>query len=131
MVVVHSLALGEYGVLAFDFKQSAEIWLTAAQSFFAIALLIRFEISVGEAVTLLGLFLSQVLLEFAIIRDIVVLPVSSTDLLLVYTGIYVVLGTALFVSRRRSFGRLLRRTAGTIGDAMPLIGTDRTYSADD
>jgi len=33
LVVVHSLALGRYGVLAFDFKQSAEIWLTAAQSF--------------------------------------------------------------------------------------------------
>ncbi|AFO58074.1 sodium:calcium antiporter [Natrinema sp. J7-2] len=131
LVIVHSLALGEYGVLAFDSKQSAEIWLTAAQSFFAIALLLRFEISVGEAVTLLGLFLSQVLLEFAIIRDIVALPVSKTDLLLVYSGIYVVLGTALFVSRRRALGRLLRRTAGTIGDAMPLIGADRPYSADD
>jgi len=39
LVVVHSLALGRYGVLAFDFKQSAEIWLTAAQSFFAVSLL--------------------------------------------------------------------------------------------
>ncbi|PGF16270.1 sodium:calcium antiporter [Natrinema sp. CBA1119] len=130
LVVVHSLALGRYGVLAFDFKQSAEIWLTAAQSFFAVSLLVRFEISVGEALTLLVLFLSQVLLEFIIIRDYATLPVSSTELLLVYSAIYIVLGTVLFVSRRRAFGRLIQRTAGTVGDAMP-IGGDRPQSVDD
>ncbi|MFB1064778.1 sodium:calcium antiporter [Natrinema sp. H-ect4] len=130
LVVVHSLALGRYGVLAFDFKQSAEIWLTAAQSFFAVSLLVRFEISVREALTLLVLFLSQVLLEFIIIRDYATLPVSSTELLLVYSAIYIVLGTVLFVSRRRAFGRLIQRTAGTVGDAMP-IGGDRPQSVDD
>ncbi|QLG49334.1 sodium:calcium antiporter [Natrinema halophilum] len=130
LVVVHSLALGQYGVLAFDFKQSAEIWLTAAQSFFAISLLLRFQISVREALTLLVLFLSQVVIEFVIIREFVILPVTSTELLLIYTAIYVVLGTALFVRRRRSFRRLVRRTAGTVGDAMP-IGGDRPRSTDD
>jgi cation:H+ antiporter len=130
LVVVHSLALGRYGVLAFDFKQSAEIWLTAAQSFFAVSLLVRFEISVREALTLLVLFLSQVLLEFIIIRDYATLPVSSTELLLVYSAIYIVLGTVLFVRRRRAFGRLIQRTAGTVGDAMP-IGGDRPQSVDD
>jgi len=117
-------------VLAFDFKQSAEIWLTAAQSFFAVSLLVRFEISVREALTLLVLFLSQVLLEFIIIRDYATLPVSSTELLLVYSAIYIVLGTVLFVRRRRAFGRLIQRTAGTVGDAMP-IGGDRPQSVDD
>jgi len=130
LVVVHSLALGRYGVLAFDFKQSEEIWLTAAQSFFAVSLLVRFEISVREALTLLVLFLSQVLLEFIIIRDYATLPVSSTELLLVYSAIYIVLGTVLFVRRRRAFGRLIQRTAGTVGDAMP-IGGDRPQSVDD
>jgi cation:H+ antiporter len=130
LVVVHSIALGEYGVLAFDFKQEAEIWLTAAQSFFAIALLLKFEISVREALTLLVLFLSQVFLEFALIREAVVLPVSSTDILLIYSAVYIVLGVVLFVSRRRSFVRLVRRTAGTISDAMS-TGEDRTPSADD
>ncbi|MFA9417276.1 sodium:calcium antiporter [Natrinema sp. HArc-T2] len=130
LVVVHSLALGRYGVLAFDFKQSAEIWLTAAQSFFAIGLLLRFEISVREALVLLGLFFSQVVLEFLIIRELVSLPVSSTDLLLAYSVLYVVLGTALFVSRRRSFGRLVRRTAGTVSDAIP-TGEERPHGVDD
>lgn len=130
LVVVHSIALGQYGVLEFGDKQSAEIWLTAAQSFFAISLLLRFEISVKEAVTLLVLFLSQVFLEFALIREFVTLPVSSTDLLLVYSGIYLVLGTALFVRRRRAFGQLVRRTAGTIGDAIS-TGGEKPQSADD
>ncbi|AEH36785.1 sodium:calcium antiporter [Halopiger xanaduensis] len=130
LVVVHSLALGRYGVLAFDFKQAAEIWLTAAQSFFAIGLLIRFEISVKEAVTLLSLFLSQVFIEFAIIREFVALPFTSTDVLLAYTGVYIVLGLALFVLRRHAFVRLVRRTAGTVGEAMS-PGRDRPQGADD
>ncbi|GAB3676348.1 sodium:calcium antiporter [Halopiger thermotolerans] len=130
LVVVHSIALGQYGVLEFDFKQSAEIWLTAAQSFFAISLLIRFEISVKEALALLGLFLSQVFLEFAIIREFVAFPFTSTDVLLAYSVIYVVLGLVLFVRRRHAFVRLLRRTAGTVGDAMS-IGGAKPQSTDD
>ncbi|WP_254762216.1 sodium:calcium antiporter [Natrinema marinum] len=130
LVVVHSLALGRYGVLAFDSKQSAEIWLTAAQSFFAIGLLLNFELSVREAITLLALFLSQVLLEFAIIQEYFGLPIESTELLFVYTGIYLLLGLALFVRRWQSFRRLLRRTAGTVGAAMP-GGSDRAHSVDD
>ncbi|MFC7230963.1 sodium:calcium antiporter [Saliphagus sp. GCM10025308] len=130
LVVVYSIALGRYGVLAFDFKQEAEIWLTAAQSFFAVSLLIRFEISVTEALTLLVLFLSQVLLEFIIIRDFVTLPVSSIELLLAYSIVYIVLGVTLFVQRRREFLLLLRRTAGTIGEAMS-PGDDRAHGADD
>ncbi|WP_277520408.1 hypothetical protein [Natrinema salsiterrestre] len=39
------------------------------------------------------------------------------------------LGIVLFVSRR-AFGRLVRRTAGTIGDAMS-TGGERPHSADD
>ncbi|PSQ12587.1 sodium:calcium antiporter, partial [Halobacteriales archaeon QS_5_70_15] len=102
LVVVYSLALGRYGVLAFDAKQAAEIWITAAQSLFAIAILVNFEISVREALMLLVLFVSQVVLEFLLIRDAIVLPLSSYDLLLVYTGIYVALGLVLFVRRREA-----------------------------
>jgi len=79
---------------------------------------------------LLGLFLSQVVLEFLLIREAIALPVSSTDLLLGYSVLYVVLGTALFISRRRSFGRLVRRTVGTVSDAMP-IGEERPHGVDD
>jgi len=114
IAVVYSLGLGAYGTLPFDARQGAEIWITAAQSFFALAILCNFEISIREAIVLFGLFISQVLIEFALIRDLLVLPVSSHDLLLLYTGIYVMLGTALFVKRRRS----LRLLFGLAGDAV-------------
>jgi cation:H+ antiporter len=119
LVVVHSVALGGYGALAFDGKQAAEIWLTAAQSFFAIAVLVDFEVTVGEAVTLLTLFLSQVFLEFLLIRDAVALPVTSRGLLLLFTGVYVVLGAGLFAVRRDDVASFVRRSVGVI------LGRDR------
>ncbi|MGM0371472.1 MAG: sodium:calcium antiporter [Halobacteriota archaeon] len=119
LVVVYSIAYGSYGVLPFDAKQAAEIWLTAAQSFFALGILTNFEISVREALMLLGLFVSQVGLEFLIIRDAVALPLTSHELLLVYTGIYLVLGAFLFITRWGAFTTLLGRASRTIGAALP------------
>ncbi|WP_330633543.1 sodium:calcium antiporter [Halocatena halophila] len=120
LVVVHSLALGEYGVLAFDAKQAAEIWLTAAQSYFALAILINFQISIREAIGLLVLFVSQVVLEYALIQNLIALPVNSHDLLLVFTGIYLVIGTVLLVMRRHAFVELLQRTTATVTAAFSL-----------
>ncbi|MFQ3319039.1 MAG: cation:H+ antiporter [Natronomonas sp.] len=117
LVIVYSIGLGRYGALGFDLKQAGEIWLTAAQSLFAISVLVNFEISVREALVLLTLFVSQVFLEFVIIRDIVALPLTSYELLLLFSGIYVVLALSLFISRREALGYLLRRTAGTISHA--------------
>jgi len=113
IAVVYSIALGGLGTLPFDQKQAAEVWITAAQSYFALAILCNFEISLREAVVLFGLFISQVLIEFALIRDIVVLPLSSYELLIGYTGLYLVAGTALFALRRKSLAQLF----GLAGDA--------------
>jgi cation:H+ antiporter len=114
LVVVYSVALGEYGALPFDQKQTAEIWLTAAQSFFAISVLINFEISIRESVALLTLFLSQVLFEFLIIRDVFLFAVSSYELLLAYSGVYMVIGVVLFALRREELLRLFRGVRGTV-----------------
>jgi len=89
LVVVYSLSLGSYGVLQFGQKQAGEIWLTAAQSFFAVALLVDFEISVREALALLGLFALQFLPVFQDFRGLVA-----------FSGLYLVLGVALLVRRR-------------------------------
>ncbi len=118
LVVVYSVALGRYGALSFDAKQAAEIWITAAQSLFAIAVLVNFRISGREAVVLLTLFLSQVILEFLALRELVALPVSEIELLFAYTGVYVVLAVAVLAVRREALAALLRRTAGTVGDAV-------------
>ncbi|WP_255148669.1 sodium:calcium antiporter [Halorarius halobius] len=111
LVVVYSLALGTYGTLPFDQKQSAEIWITAAQSFFALAILVNFNISLREAVALLVLFVSQVAIEFLIVRDIVAVPFTSYEMLIGYTVVYMVLGAALLASRWGSLQRLFRRLA--------------------
>jgi cation:H+ antiporter len=89
LVVVYSLSLGSYGVLQFNQKQAGEIWLTAAQSFFAVTLLVNFEISIREAIALLGLFAIQFLPYF-----------KDFEGLLLFSGVYLVLGIALLVLRR-------------------------------
>ena len=113
IAVVYSIALGGLGTLPFDAKQAAEIWITAAQSYFALAILVNFEISIREAVVLFGLFISQVLVEFALIRDLVALPFDSYELLIGYTVLYLAIGTALFAVRRQALARLF----GLAGDA--------------
>jgi len=113
IAVVYSIALGGLGTLPFDQKQAAEIWITAAQSYFALAILVNFEISIREAIVLFGLFISQVLVEFALIRDLVALPFDSYELLVGYTVMYMVIGAALIAGRRRALGQLF----GLAGDA--------------
>ena len=128
LVVVYSIALGRYGALPFDAKQAAEIWLTAAQSFFALAVLVNFRISVGEAVTLLVLFVSQVAAEFALIRT---LPEAAAGrysywLLIGFSVVYLVLGSALFLKRtdsvREVIGRARRQAKGGNAGADPSPG---------
>jgi cation:H+ antiporter len=124
LAVVYSIALGGYGVLPFDQKQAYEIWLTAAQSYFALAILVNFEISVREAVGLLVLFVAQVGSEYLVLN---VLAVANPEalgqtLLLVFTGVYLIVGTALFVRRRRGLATLLRLTADTIREATGRTG---------
>ncbi|MFC4987312.1 sodium:calcium antiporter [Saliphagus infecundisoli] len=116
LAVVYSIAAGHLGGLPFDQKQIAEIWITAAQSFFAIALLTNFEISMREAVGLLVLFLSQVGIEFAIIQTVSEPQATalSIDVLYAYTAIYLIIGAWLFYTRREALRDLLSRTMGSI-----------------
>jgi cation:H+ antiporter len=125
LVVVYSVALGRYGPLPFDLKQEAEIWLTAAQSFFALAVLVNFRIDVREAVTILVLFASQVVVEFAFIQlyPADVAEQYSIYLLLGYSVLYVVLGLGLLVRRRDDLRRLAELTVKNIrGEPTPEPG---------
>ena len=115
LVVVYSLALGQYGVLPFDRIQSGEIWITAAQSFFALGILVNFQISMREALALFGLFISQVLIEFTFLRlwQPFAMPAEEVKFLLLvtYTAVYLVLGAALLVLRRRQLRELFELAA--------------------
>jgi cation:H+ antiporter len=129
LAVVYSIASGQVGTLPFDEKQAAEIWITAAQSFFAIAILTNFTISVREAVTLLVLFVTQVGAEFYVIQTLPEAQASELSLLILYayTVVYMVLGIWLFASRRRELRNLLGRTVDTARDA---IGSGTSQPAD-
>lgn len=115
LTVVYSISAGAIGTLPFDSKQAAEIWITAAQSFFAIALLTNFEISTREAVALLLLFVTQVLAEFYVIQTYAEPAATnvSMSILYAYTAVYVVLGAGLFITRRESVRGLTERTVST------------------
>ncbi|MDY6818455.1 MAG: sodium:calcium antiporter, partial [Halobacteriales archaeon] len=96
LVVVYSLSLGYYDMLAFSQKQAGEIWLTAAQSFFAITLLVNFSISIREALALLGLFLAQFYPAF-----------QDYQGLLLYSALYVTLGIAVLILRRQQLPQVV------------------------
>ena len=113
LAVVYSIAAGHLGTLAFDEKQAAEIWITAAQSLFAIAILANFEIAVWEGITLLVLFLTQVFTEFAIVRTVAEPRATELSILVLYayTAVYLSLAVVLLYRRRGSVLHLVRRTA--------------------
>ena len=91
--LVYSIALGQVGALHLDTVQTHELWLTAAQSLFAVAILANLSLSWYGASMLLTLFLAQLI--FSHIR----MPVSA---------IYVVLAVLVAVRDRRHYPRVVR-----------------------
>jgi cation:H+ antiporter len=120
LAVVYSLAAGHIGGLPIDEKQVSEIWITAAQSLFALAILSNFEISIREAIALFVLFISQVIAEFYVIQTVSEPAATniSITILHVYTVVYIVLGLALFVRHRESLRELIGRTATNAREAI-------------
>lgn len=59
--IVFSIAAGKLGALALDLRQDHEIWLTAGQSIFAVAILSNLKISWYGAVLLVILFVVQLI----------------------------------------------------------------------
>jgi cation:H+ antiporter len=97
LVLVYSISLGQYGVLSFEQKQAGEIWLTAAQSLFALSLLVNFNISARESVLLLALFLTQLHPSF-----------HHYEALLGFSAVYILLALAFFAARWNDLQRLIR-----------------------
>lgn len=123
LAVVYSIAAGHLGGLPLDPKQVAELWVTAAQSFFALAVLSNFEITGREAVALLVLFVSQVAIGFTILQTLPepAATALSIDVLYAYTALYMVCGCWLFVRRRDSVRRLIGRT---VSDTRTALNTE-------
>ena len=100
--IVFSIAAGGLHGLPIDAHQREELLLTAAQSFFALAVVLTLSISIREALLLFGLFWAQFVIG-------AVVPESWTAAERIGVSIaYLVLGLGIFVRDRALIGPLLR-----------------------
>jgi cation:H+ antiporter len=100
--IVFAISSGTLHGLPLDSLQREELFLTAAQSAFGVAVLANRSISVKEAWALLGLFLSQFVLG-------AVLPEGVRELERIVVGIvYMILAAGMIYRQRRAVGPLLR-----------------------
>lgn len=88
-----SLGAGALSALPLDARQREEFFLTAAQSVFGIALLLRLRLSVAGALALLGLFAIQVGIAFIFRNDEAQTIVNLTRLGWIYVGLTAVLAS--------------------------------------
>ncbi len=102
--LAYSFGAGQIGHLALDARQHEEFFLTAAQSLFAVALLVCLRLSLRSAVVLLALFLVQLALAFVYQAD-----EPRTIATLTFLGwVYLVLAVGVFVKNRRCLIRCVR-----------------------
>ena len=100
--IVFALASASGHGLPIDAHQREELFLTAAQSFFAVAVLVSLSISTREATWLFSLFWAQFLLG-------ALAPASMLGLeRVIVGGVYVLLGTWILIRQRAALPRLLR-----------------------
>jgi cation:H+ antiporter len=91
--LAYSINLGRPGALHLDLRQEHELWLTACQSLFAVAVLANLRLSWYGALCLLGLFLTQFLIEHIRMQ---------------VAAVYLVLAIAVFIRDRDEFGPVVR-----------------------
>jgi cation:H+ antiporter len=90
--LAYAISGGSTAPLDFDTRQSEELLLTAAQSLFAVAILVSLSMSRWEAGALFGLFMAQ----FVIPHD-TVFPGSDINVRVAFSVLYCVLAFAIFI----------------------------------
>lgn len=95
--IVYSISLGAPGALPLDTMQQHELWLTAAQSLFAVTLLVNLSLAWYGATLLLVLFLAQFIFP---------------DIRMEISVVYLVLALGLMIRDRRHYLPLLRGGLG-------------------
>lgn len=94
--LAYSIGLGHIGHLPLDARQGEEFFLTAAQSLFALSLLLCLRLSLKSALVLIALFLVQIAIAFIYINDEPKTIVSLTYL----SWIYLILTVAVIFYNR-------------------------------
>lgn len=104
LALVYSLGAGQVAALPLDARQREEVFLTAAQSVFGVALLLSRRLSWQGALALLVLFLSQLALDFLLQGN-----ESRTIRVLTAMGwLYIALAVGLLFWNRAYLGNWLR-----------------------
>ncbi len=93
--LVTSIAAGGPSALPLDGRQAHEVWLTAAQSLFAVVLLLDGNLTVRNALALVGLFLAQLFWPF---------NGTGFESWLVFTLLYLALAVGLLAGKDRRAG---------------------------
>jgi cation:H+ antiporter len=100
--IVFAISSGTLHGLPIDAIQREELFVTAAQSAYAVAVLANLRISVGEALTMLGLFIVQLVTKFPAFESI------HTEARIGVGCVYLALAFATILKNRRAVGPLLR-----------------------
>ena len=92
--LVYSLSIFRISALPLDTRQAEEIFLTAAQSLFALSILLNLRLTFIEAISLLALFLVQLIFPGVLVRYVISL-------------LYIFLSIPLFIVRFSNIKRSL------------------------
>lgn len=115
--LAYALGTGHLKPFTLDARQGEEFFLTAAQSLFAVALLLRLRLSLLSALILFSLFMVQFTLAFAFQHD-------EARTILVLTNmswLYLVGATGLFVWNRKGLLQYIR--VGLLARSTPPTGS--------
>lgn len=99
--VVYALSSGDLGGLHLDDRQTEEVLLTAAQTMFAVAVVLSLSLGLWEAVALFALFSLTFIFEDTTVR-------------LGLSGVYVVLALVMVLRERAEIPRLIRSFKNTL-----------------
>lgn len=102
MPIVFGIAAGGLHGLPIDVQQREELLLTAAQSFFAVAVLVTLSISTREAILLFSLFWAQFIVGGLVPESLQLAERVGVS------GVYIALGLAIFARDRLLIVPLLR-----------------------
>jgi cation:H+ antiporter len=94
--------------LPLDARQVAEVWLTAAQSLFGVAVLASLSLEIGEALLLAALFIAQ-FVGGALLRAAQHNTPAADQELMLFALVYLVMSLAFGIQARKQIGAFLRR----------------------
>jgi cation:H+ antiporter len=115
LAVAYSLGAGHPAALPLDARQVGEVLLTAAQSFFGLAVLANRVFSLREAAVLASLFAAQLVLG-GVLRAGLHSDSTASAEMFIFSAIYIAIGVLQLVRGRKSLA-VLRNAGATLSDA--------------